>query len=663
MNNLLKDINYEGKKDNEIIKRFKINKNSKNLLYILNVIDDLNIFINDFKNLIEKYDNILICLDKNNFFMEKQILLDYLYFNIELIYLKEFNEKSYYFIYFKKGQTTNKYINVNNIDYILEFFNRYNLLVKNNFNSTIDTHSSFFEYLFEKYKEKVEQDNFLELLEEFYYYNRKSVKKSIKIMLEYIDNLEKNKKINVKELNNITNKYTKYSDDKFLNLFVEIYKFYIYLDGDNKCKYLYNSNKNIINLNCDDLNRCDVCKNTKIKGYKYDKLYIDIHTRKKDFKYIFKPAFHLKKHVLIKNKVYQNFFVINNLYFIDKIFKLININSLLGGNKNNFFFDLINNSNYKSITNQLVFFNDKLHQYINNNNLQNNIYQNTPKLLKLIKERVIDLEKILSSKKQKLNPSIYTEKNLFVNGTIKHIFDNFNKPFTKNNKIIYHDNKPLKLSSNIRIDEGNILFYLIKNIFPNEKLIVIEIGFAHGISALFIGEGIRKRYDNNWFKHNPNNDKIPLIHPDGSRHIIIDPFQFNNEHKWKGIGYQHMLNAELPIDLKTNPDYIELPKLIFQDNLNNKCHVMFIDGSHRFDYTLMNLFMADKLIKLNGYIIIDDGQMEIVRDAINYFITHYLHYEITNIVHNNMVFLKKVSVGNYKSSRDLSDYFRSIIKL
>jgi hypothetical protein len=68
MNKLFKDVNYYGKKDNNVLEKFKINKKSNNLLYFLNVVyDDLNIFINDLSNKFSKHDNILICISKKNY--------------------------------------------------------------------------------------------------------------------------------------------------------------------------------------------------------------------------------------------------------------------------------------------------------------------------------------------------------------------------------------------------------------------------------------------------------------------------------------------------------------------------------------------------------------------------------------------------------------------
>lgn len=666
MNKLFKDINYYGKKDKNVLKNFKINKKSNNLLFFLNVIyDDLSSFIDNLLNKFSDYDNILICINKKKLFMEKQILLDLIYISIDLLYINEFDNENYYYINFKNDTRNRKYINVNNLDYILEFFNRYNFLIENGYNSSLNEYEHFFEYLFLKYKKNVNQNKFLNFLQLGNKYYKLSIRKSIKIILEYINIVENYSKINRKKMDSITNRNTKYSNDKFLNLFVVKFNFYIYMDGDKYCKTQYHSSRDKINKDCRDENNCAFCRNLKKKGEKYKKIYFDIHTRKRNNQFIFKKDYFLKKHFKIGNKIYQFYFILNNFYLIDKIFKLININRLVGGSdkfKNNIFFDLIQNPDLNIIKDQLIFFNDKLYNYFSKNKLENDLYKNHKKYIKLIDKRKEELNELLESKKNKLRSGIYKNSSLLINGTIKFIFKNYDKPFTKNNKILYYKNKPLKLNSNIRIDEGNVLFYLTKNIFPNDKLNIIEIGFAHGISSLFIGEGIRKRYDKHWYENNPSNDSVPIIHKDGSRHIIIDPYQFDEEHKWKGIGYDNMKKAELPFDLRTNPDYLELPKLINQENLGNECHLFFIDGSHRFDYTLLNLFMADKLVKKNGYLVIDDGQMDIVRDAINYFITHYLHWKIINVVHFNMVIFKKIYDNNYKSSRILSDIYRNVFQ-
>ena len=54
---------------------------------------------------------------------------------------------------------------------------------------------------------------------------------------------------------------------------------------------------------------------------------------------------------------------------------------------------------------------------------------------------------------------------------------------------------------------------------------------------------------------------------------------------------------------------------------------MFIDGWHTFDHTLLDLFYANRWIKVGGYIVIDDCNWSSVAKAVSYF-SKYPAYQI-----------------------------------
>ena len=54
--------------------------------------------------------------------------------------------------------------------------------------------------------------------------------------------------------------------------------------------------------------------------------------------------------------------------------------------------------------------------------------------------------------------------------------------------------------------------------------------------------------------------------------------------------------------------------------------LIFIDGFHTFDYTLIDFFYSNLLLKINGIIIIDDKLHNGVNKCIKYIETNYSYF-------------------------------------
>ncbi len=67
--------------------------------------------------------------------------------------------------------------------------------------------------------------------------------------------------------------------------------------------------------------------------------------------------------------------------------------------------------------------------------------------------------------------------------------------------------------------------------------------------------------------------------------------------------------------------YEALPELL-KDN-EGAFDLIFIDGMHLFDYTLVDFFYSFLLTKKEGYIVIDDARHPGVKDCIRYIDTNY----------------------------------------
>lgn len=131
----------------------------------------------------------------------------------------------------------------------------------------------------------------------------------------------------------------------------------------------------------------------------------------------------------------------------------------------------------------------------------------------------------------------------------------------------------------------------------------IELGMAYGLSTLFIRQAQAEC-----------SQRI---------HVAIDPYQSS---MWQGIGLLNIKRAGLDDNLQfyESPSDEVLPRLCAE---GEKFDMAFIDGSHLFDYALVDFFYLDKLLKMGGYIVFDDLWMPAVRRVLM-FILRNRSYEL-----------------------------------
>jgi len=149
------------------------------------------------------------------------------------------------------------------------------------------------------------------------------------------------------------------------------------------------------------------------------------------------------------------------------------------------------------------------------------------------------------------------------------------------------------LSGEVDPAEGDYLYRLISS--DDEITKTLEVGCAYGLSALHICEGLRNR---------PN-----------ASHVIVDPAQMDF---WHGVGITHLERAGIDFfRFIPEPSELALPDLLRTQAGN--FDLVFIDGWHTFDHTMLDLFYANRLIRVGGYIVIDDCHWESVSAAVSYY--------------------------------------------
>jgi predicted O-methyltransferase YrrM len=184
--------------------------------------------------------------------------------------------------------------------------------------------------------------------------------------------------------------------------------------------------------------------------------------------------------------------------------------------------------------------------------------------------------------------------------------------FIKNNN--NNKNKEVKIHSAIKKEEGHSIQSIIKK-YKLEKC--LEIGMAFGISAFYILT---------------TNKDISLT--------SIDPFQ-KDPKQWNSSGLKLIKKLKLNNRHHFIEDlsYISLPKLLNTYG-KNYFDFIFIDGWHTFDYTLIDFFYADKLLRKDGIILIDDALHEGVKKFVRYIETNYKNYTKIETIKTQAGFMK-----------------------
>jgi predicted O-methyltransferase YrrM len=129
----------------------------------------------------------------------------------------------------------------------------------------------------------------------------------------------------------------------------------------------------------------------------------------------------------------------------------------------------------------------------------------------------------------------------------------------------------------------------------------LEIGMANGTSSLVLCEALRER---------------------GGHLTSIDPFQgVPPPQGFGGAGVERVraLGFEVMHRLIERPDYLALPALVDE---GARFDLVFIDGWHSFDYTFLDMFYADLLLKDGGILAVHDTTSPAVYRSLRFLEQH-----------------------------------------
>jgi predicted O-methyltransferase YrrM len=152
------------------------------------------------------------------------------------------------------------------------------------------------------------------------------------------------------------------------------------------------------------------------------------------------------------------------------------------------------------------------------------------------------------------------------------------------------EDRPCRLNSNIAESEAWSLYQAVRATRPDYCL---EIGLAHGISALAILGAIAANHM--------------------GHHFVIDPFQRNYSYCGEAM-IQRAGLAPLHTFFEKFPEEVipQLPELQFA----------FIDSSHLFDLTIMEFVLIDKKLGPGGLIALHDLWMPAMQSAARFILAN-----------------------------------------
>ena len=184
------------------------------------------------------------------------------------------------------------------------------------------------------------------------------------------------------------------------------------------------------------------------------------------------------------------------------------------------------------------------------------------------------------------------------------------------------------INSVINPSEGNEIYNLvIKNKLSN----CLEIGMEYGINSTFILLGLDKLAS--------NKNLSPKL-------VSIDEYQESRWHNF-GIKLIKLNNFEKYHKMYIEPSYLLLPKLLDAD----KYDLIFISGWHNFEYILLCVLFASMLVKVDGYIVINNMYNNRVNKCINYIDNNYNNLTKENS-DSSLVIYKK----NNEEKKDYNEF-------
>jgi predicted O-methyltransferase YrrM len=164
-----------------------------------------------------------------------------------------------------------------------------------------------------------------------------------------------------------------------------------------------------------------------------------------------------------------------------------------------------------------------------------------------------------------------------------------------------------KISAAVGPKESRHLYFTVRD---NGLLRALEVGCANGLSALAICQALEDGGA-----------------PPTAQLTSIDPFQTT---QWASTALANLARAGLAHRhrLVEEKSYAALPRLLreVRDGGAPLYDAVFVDGMHLFDYTLVDMFYADLLLRVGGVLLVDDARHRGVAPAVDFVRKNWPHF-------------------------------------
>jgi predicted O-methyltransferase YrrM len=185
------------------------------------------------------------------------------------------------------------------------------------------------------------------------------------------------------------------------------------------------------------------------------------------------------------------------------------------------------------------------------------------------------------------------------------------------------DGKERKVTGAVPREDALILQEMVR--FVKAKT-TLETGVAFGLSTLAICEALQqgtvpdaKTGDSP--SERPTRGTVPVF---AQKHYGVDPEQ-NTVHGGAALASLERAGLDSVFVLLEGPSHLMLPGLLER---GVKLDLAFIDGWHTFDYTLLDFFYIDKMLRPGGVVLLHDRSWPSKQKVIKFILTHRRYKEL-----------------------------------
>jgi predicted O-methyltransferase YrrM len=152
----------------------------------------------------------------------------------------------------------------------------------------------------------------------------------------------------------------------------------------------------------------------------------------------------------------------------------------------------------------------------------------------------------------------------------------------------------------------------------------LETGVAFGLSTLAICEALAEGRTSTDYADYTDSSGPDSGRGSQAKHYGVDPEQ-NTVHAGAALASLKRAKLDSVFELLEGPSHLMLPKLLEKGVVLD---LGFIDGWHTFDYTLLDFFYIDKMLRPGGVVLLHDRSWPSKQKVIRFIMTHRRYKEL-----------------------------------